>query len=115
MSEQGRGGVYVVPSREAIDKLNEAVDLFASAMKAKLMVKASQGFAGWDEPESIERVKSMLHEHAGRLFIQSQPQEIDIANLAMMLWWHRNEPRLRAIYDADVRGGGDTIDDQPHG
>ena len=89
-------------SAEAVINLTQAVDLFASAMKAKLIAKASQGFNGWDDPKNDETIMAMLWNHHERLN-EGDPQEIDIANLAMMLWWHRNEPRLRQIYENDLR------------
>jgi hypothetical protein len=87
---------------DEISKLFEGVDLFASAMKAKLATKAAQGFTGWDDPNMAAQLKRMLIEHVDRMNVAAAPQEIDIANLAMMLWYQRNEPKLRAMHENDV-------------
>jgi hypothetical protein len=71
--------------RQEVARLNEAVDEFASAMKAKLAQKAREGWTGWDKPESgIKIWNAMLAQ--GAAVPLAKGQEVDIANLAMMLW-----------------------------
>lgn len=79
----------VVPDPVKVDqeilRLNEAVDEFASAMKARLAQKAHEGWTGWDAPESANRIwNAMLAQ--GAAIPLARGQEVDIANLAMMLW-----------------------------
>jgi hypothetical protein len=71
--------------RQEVARLNEAVDEFACAMKAKLSQKAHEGWTGWDKPESgIKIWNAMLAQ--GAAVPLAKGQEVDIANLAMMLW-----------------------------
>lgn len=65
--------------------LEEVVDQFADAMKAKLAEKQGQGYTGWDDPKSIS-------EHYLYSLLNANLREgdlIDVANLAMIIW-HRN-------------------------
>ena len=74
------------------DRLSKAVDDFAVEMKRKLMLKMSAGLTGWDGEWFIEggRCERNLFERVHRL-AHGEPQEIDIANLAMFLWHHRRQ------------------------
>lgn len=64
---------------EALDAM---VDAFAREMKKKLHAKALEGRTGWDDPECRDGIREAMIEHAARgLF-----QEVDVANLAAMLW-----------------------------
>lgn len=62
--------------------LDALVDAFAAEMKKKLRVKALQGRGGWDNPEFEDGIRESLERHVCR----GKGQEIDIANLAAMLW-----------------------------
>ena len=86
---------------EEIRGLDQAVDLFVSAMRAKLAGKATQGWRGWDDPAFAEVIREKLFEHVERLR-NGEGQEIDIANLAMMLWHQRVGPLLEDIYYGPV-------------
>lgn len=61
---------------------DEAVDLFAAAMKEKLAAKRAEGRGGWNDPAkcSIEFLVSLLHGHV------QKGDPVDIGNIAMMLW-----------------------------
>jgi len=65
-----------------IDRLNQAVDEFAAEMKARLREQALKGYRGWDEPENYERIVEMMMQHAA----VGEGEEVDAANLAMILW-----------------------------
>jgi hypothetical protein len=69
-------------TQEEIDRLDQAVDDFASEMKARLREQAMKGYRGWDDPENYQRIVDMMVEHAG----VAEGQEVDAANLAMILW-----------------------------
>jgi hypothetical protein len=69
-------------TRQEIDKLNRAVDDFASEMKARLREQAIKGYRGWDDPANYRRMCEMMMEHAS----VASGQEVDAANLAMILW-----------------------------
>lgn len=60
---------------------DEAVNMFAAAMKAKLALKREQGASGWEiaEPEMLE---FRLAEQANKSHIDP----IDVANYAAFLW-----------------------------
>ena len=69
-------------TQEEIDRLNSAVDEFAAEMKARLREQALKGYRGWDEPENYERIVEMMMQHAA----VGEGEEVDAANLAMILW-----------------------------
>lgn len=70
---------------QEIVRLNAAVDEFVLLMKQKLAVKAREGWTGWDNPESRIKIwNAMLAQ--GSAIPLAHGQEVDIANLAMMLW-----------------------------
>jgi hypothetical protein len=69
-------------TQEEIDRLNSAVDEFAGEMKARLREQALKGYRGWDEPENYERIVEMMMQHAA----VGEGEEVDAANLAMILW-----------------------------
>lgn len=68
-----------------IVRLNEAVDAFAVVMKKKLEQKAKEGWTGWDSLDAREAIYNNLLAHAAGFPLAAR-QEVDIANLAMMLW-----------------------------
>jgi hypothetical protein len=70
---------------QEIKRLNEAVDAFAEAMKTKLAQKACEGWRGWDDEASTDKIYTTMLAHAAGIPL-AKDQEVDIANLAMMLW-----------------------------
>ncbi len=62
--------------------LNRMVDKFAEEMKRKLCHKLAEGYHGWDDPSAEPVLIEKLRDHIER----GKGQEIDIANLAAMLW-----------------------------
>lgn len=70
---------------QEISRLNAAVDYFACAMKAKLAEKVQQGWTGWDQPASSIKLWNALLARGAAIPL-ARDQEVDIANLAMMLW-----------------------------
>jgi hypothetical protein len=79
-----------VGSRDGLElelaALNEAVDAFAKAMKAKLAKKAREGWTGWHSPAFAGMIVSRLIKKAN-LVEFDRKQAVDIANLSMMLWY----------------------------
>jgi hypothetical protein len=69
-------------TQEEIARLNRAVDDFASEMKARLREQAIKGYRGWDDPENYQRILAMMMQHA----TVAEGEEVDAANLAMILW-----------------------------
>ena len=87
MIDKNWQGITQDPGRvdQEIVRLNEVVDEFAQAMKLKLAQKAREGWSGWDKPESSIKIwNAMLAQ--GAAVTLAKGQEVDIANLAMMLW-----------------------------
>ena len=76
-------------TQEEIERLNRVVDDFAIEMKARLREQAIKGCRGWDDPAYYQQITEMMMEHAS----VSSGQEVDAANLAMILWYlrQRNE------------------------
>ena len=81
-----------------IAKLDAVVDDFARAMKTKLHRKALEGFRGWDDPAMYHKLRFRLARLTRHWFAWNDAQEIDIANLAMMLWFQRE----RGSSESDV-------------
>jgi len=69
-------------TQEEIDRLNRAVDAFAVEMKARLREQAIKGYRGWDDPQNYQRIVELMVEHAA----VREGEEVDAANLAMILW-----------------------------
>jgi len=69
-------------TQEEIHRLYRAVDEFASEMKARLREQAVKGYRGWDDPAQYERIVEMMMQHAAVV----EGEEVDAANLAMILW-----------------------------
>jgi len=78
-------------TQEEINRLDQAVDDFAAEMKARLREQAMKGYRGWDDPENYQRILDMMMKYAA----VTEGEEIDAANLAMILWSMRR------------RGGGE--------
>ena len=76
-----------------------AVDMFAQAMKAKLRRKATEGYSGGLESASRAEVAARFHEHLAKGGLFAENQEVDVANLVMMLWWQRKAALLKEISD----------------
>ena len=72
-------------TQEEIDRLYQVVDNFSTEMKARLREQAIKGCRGWDDPAYYQQITEMMMEHAA----VSQGQEVDAANLAMILWYLR--------------------------
>jgi hypothetical protein len=70
---------------QEIRRLEQAVDAFASAMKARLALKAHEGWTGWDNPASSIKMWNTMLAQAAAIPL-AKGEEVDIANLAMMLW-----------------------------
>jgi hypothetical protein len=77
-------------TEDEIKRLNRVVEMFATEMKARLREQAIRGCRGWDDPASYERISEMMMEHAA----VSPGQEVDAANLAMILWHLRKQEAI---------------------
>ncbi len=74
-------------TQQEIERLNHAVDGFSAEMKARLREQAIKGYRGWDDPDNYHQIVEMMIQHAS----VSIGQEIDAANLAMILWHLRQQ------------------------
>lgn len=72
-------------TQQEIERLNQAVDDFATEMKVRLREQAIKGYRGWDDPEYYQQVTEMMLKNAS----VSSGQEVDAANLSMILWYLR--------------------------
>lgn len=66
--------------------LDNAVDEFAAAMKARLRSKARAGWTGWDRMGRAELGGRLLNNAASGAVKGDQKSLVDAANLAMMIW-----------------------------
>lgn len=87
-TEKDREEKEFAPLEDEIKNLYSAVNIFSLAMKAKLRRKAREGFRGWSDTEFKEMIEQKLKEHVERQ-LNGEGQEVDIANLAMMLHFQR--------------------------
>jgi hypothetical protein len=69
---------YLAPHKD-----NEAVEIFARAMKDKMAISRDKGRRGWQNC-SMSDLWAMLREHV------EKGDPVDIANIAMMLWHNSN-------------------------
>lgn len=79
-----------------IDDLYMIADVFADEMKNKLAQKVVKGYTGWDDYKHIKVLKNKLYQHTTSV-LAGEPQEIDVANLAMFIW------NLRTIKELEER------------
>ncbi|MCI0734340.1 MAG: hypothetical protein L0Y38_11040 [Methylococcaceae bacterium] len=77
-------------TEEEIKRLNRVVEAFATEMKARLREQAIRGCRGWDDPASYQRITETMMKHAA----VSPGQEVDAANLAMILWYLRMQEKV---------------------
>ena len=73
--------------QKEIDPLSEVVDDLALEMKERMREQAIKRYHGWDGTENYRRILEMMMEHAS----VSSGQEVDAANLAMILWYLRRQ------------------------
>ena len=77
---------------------------FFAALRKKLYVKVDQGVTGWDNDCPLSSLEDMLIHHVGKQFRAKEPgpaQELDIAALAMFIWWRRQH-YTKTIKDVTV-------------
>jgi hypothetical protein len=86
-SEQGAAMTLDRATQDEIDRLNRVVDDFAAEMKARLREQALKGYRGWDDTENYQRILDMLVRQMPTL----EGEEVDTANLAMILWSMRRQ------------------------
>lgn len=68
-----------------ISELEQAVDKFAAAMKARLRSKAKQGWNGWQHMGREKLGERLLMNAAKGATKDDQKSLVDVANLAMMI------------------------------
>jgi adenosyl cobinamide kinase/adenosyl cobinamide phosphate guanylyltransferase len=62
---------------------------FLEEMQNKLIRKVAEGQRGWDQGCNLQRMREMLKQHVER----GDNQMVDVANLAMMIWYHHRLTR----------------------
>jgi hypothetical protein len=70
-------------------KLFDAVDKFAEAMKERLLSKHKQGWSGWDCYDALNLRNRMLLNASHAREHGDKKSLVDTANLAMMVWHKR--------------------------
>ena len=78
-------------TQEEIERLYQTVDHFCAEMKARLREQAIKGYRGWDDPANYHRITEMMMKHTAVSF----GQEVDTANLAMILWYLRQSDEYK--------------------
>ena len=71
-----------------MNELDEAVDAFAAAMKARLHSKAKQGWSGWQHMGRKQLGERLLMNAAKGATKDARKSLVDVANLAMMIHRH---------------------------
>jgi len=82
----GKRFLDLLPKEPSLLEKEGIVGVFAEAMRNKLDAKSRQGFTGWADKRNRANVLSMLQLHVERQ-VQGEDQTVDIANLAMMLYY----------------------------
>ena len=88
--------------KSEVNKLTEAVREFSAVMLSKLIKKAKDGYGGWDSEYYLDDIKLSFLDHASRVHCGSIRQSIDVANLAMFIWYqnkHKHENAIEGKYD----------------
>ncbi len=75
---------------DELERINQAVDEFAVAIKARLKEKYEQLYSGWEKDYPIENIKSEMSNDITFLFKPrtgiSKIRAVDIAARAMMIY-----------------------------
>ena len=79
-------------------KLTTRVDEFSGAMIQKLTKKCRQGWFGWDDPSYRSVIVEKLECHVDRLK-NDYTQAVDVANLAMFLFFMGERVREEGVSD----------------
>jgi hypothetical protein len=77
-------------AREEVVRLHAAVNEFAIEMKARFAEKAIKGLRGWDQKENYRVLADRLRDQA----LSPSGQEVNIANIAMILWYLNGETKV---------------------
>ena len=72
---------------DELTKLNDAVDIFAEKMKHRLAIKLKMGWVGWDDKRYQKVLRTKLMKNATKLILGETHESVDVANLAMMLYF----------------------------
>lgn len=75
---------------EDFEKITQVIDDFAQAMKNRMKEKLDEGYTGWDDPDNVGETEGRL-ENAVEEHLNDSPHEVNIANLAMILWYQRTQ------------------------
>ena len=80
--------------REAeLAKLFHAVAVFTGDLRLQLLLKLREGFTGWDNPDRVGEFYQRMLAHAAGVPLAAG-EEVNVANFAMFLWYHREGRRL---------------------
>ncbi len=72
---------------QKVDKLEQCLTMFMDEMFTELVERVEQGYTGWNKRKKISD-----HELLLRLLKNAQEGHfIDVANLAMFLWWRNRK------------------------
>lgn len=74
--------------KEEMARLDMVVDAFAAQLKMRLVEKIKEGRGGWEDPSNTGEIYNSLLAHAASTPL-ARFRELDIANYAMFLWFHR--------------------------
>ena len=70
--------------------INYALCRFTTHMSERLMAKAEEGMRGWDDPEFGAQIARDLQNDMNDALQHGKIEKLlDLANRAMMLWWHK--------------------------
>lgn len=69
-------------------KLYETQGSFCAAMTKRLAECETAGHTGWDDPAKIDYLRSQLATNF------STGNMVDVANIAMILWYHQQQKQL---------------------
>lgn len=84
------------------ERIIQAVDVFADAMKKRLIKKMHSGYTGWDSPNCRKGLLIDISADCNRIMkgVYVEKHCVDVANRLMMIW-HMENPALRKEGPAD--------------
>ena len=78
------------------ERLSALVAEFGEEMRRRLWFKETVGRKGWDDPDSIMRLRASLKEHVDKYGKDKNPWRlVNVANIACLLWYLELKPLLK--------------------
>jgi hypothetical protein len=93
-----------VPSIKSFD--DSALEQFAAIMSAKMAIKRAQGWGGWQSTDALPSIEQAF----GAQLTKEPFDAVDVANYAMMIWWHElHYPKAKSSSEEALTTADDAV------